>query len=228
MKSAAMQSKEYCQPEQSSPANFNHLAQIYRWAEWFTFGPVLSQCRGEFLTAMKSRQSALVLGDGDGRFTARLLQQNSLIVVDALDASEAMLQELKRRATPNMSRIHTLNLDAREFIPPNRHYDLIATHFFLDCLTTDEVARLAARLREGAIEGALWVVSDFAIPNKRYAQPTARLLISALYRAFGILTGLRIRQLPDHATALAQSGFRLMQRREWLGGLLASELWQAY
>jgi SAM-dependent methyltransferase len=226
MKSATMQSKQCCQA-QSSPANFNHLAHIYRWAEWFTFGPTLSQCRGAFLPAMKSRQSALVIGDGDGRFTARLLQQNSRIVVDALDASEAMLQELKRRAARHASRINTLNLDAREFIPPGPHYDLIATHFFLDCLTTDEVARLAARLRQGVTEGALWVVSDFAVPRTRYAQLAARLLVSALYRAFGILTGLRIRQLPEHATALAQSGFRLMQRRERLGGLLASELWQA-
>ena len=177
---------------------------------------------------MNNQQSALVIGDGDGRFTARLLQQNSLIVLDALDASEAMLQELKRRAASNACRIHTLQLDARDFIPPRHHYDLIATHFFLDCLTTDEVARLAARLREGVTEGAVWVVSDFAIPSNRYSQPAARLLISALYKAFGILTGLPIRHLPDHATALARSGFRLMKRRERLGGLLASELWQAH
>ncbi|WP_348265042.1 class I SAM-dependent methyltransferase [Telmatobacter sp. DSM 110680] len=223
-----MRSKEYCRPAHSSPANFNHLARIYRWAEWFTFGPILSKCRVEFLPAMKSQQSALVIGDGDGRFTARLLQQNSRVVVDALDASEGMLQELKRRAAPNASRIHALNLDAREFIAPSHHYDLIATHFFLDCLTTDEVARLAAGLREGVAEGALWVVSDFAVPNTRYAKLPAQLLITALYKAFGILTGLRIRHLPDHVTALARSGFKLMQRRERLGGLLASELWQAY
>jgi ubiquinone/menaquinone biosynthesis C-methylase UbiE len=228
MKSATMQSKEHCQPAQSSPANFNHLAHIYRWAEWFTFGPILSQCRAEFIPAMKSQQSALVIGDGDGRFTARLLQQNSRIVVDALDASETMLQELTRRAAHHASRINTLNLDAREFIPPSHHYDLIATHFFLDCLATDEVARLAVRLREGVTEGALWVVSEFAVPHRRYAQLAARALVSALYSAFGMLTGLRVRQLPEHATALAQSGFRLMQRRERLGGLLASELWQAY
>ena len=227
MTSHAIESRHSRKETLSPPANFNHLARIYRWLEWFTFGPFLSRCRGEFLPAMKSQSAALVIGDGDGRFTARLLKQNSRIVVDALDASDAMLQELTRRAAPHAGRVRTLNLDARDFNPPSRHYDLIATHFFLDCLTTQEVARLAFRLRESVTEGALWVVSDFAVPKTRYGRLVARFLITALYRAFGTLTGLRVRQLPDHATELPKCGFRLLQRRERLGGLLVSELWQA-
>ena len=213
--------------EPSAPADFDRLAHIYRWMEWFSFGPFLSSCRAEFLSAVMAQRAALVIGDGDGRFTARLLKDNPHIAVDALDASEAMLQELTRRAANDAERIKTLNLDAREFNPPSRRYDLIATHFFLDCLTTQEVARLACRLRESATEGALWLVSDFAVPETRYGRLVARWLVSALYRAFGTLTGLRVRELPDHATGLAKCGFRLLQRRERLGGLLVSELWQA-
>jgi Methyltransferase domain len=227
MTSRATESKRSRKAALSPPANFNHLAHIYRWLEWFTFGPLLSRCRGEFLPAMKSRQAALVIGDGDGRFTMRLLQQNSRIMVDALDASVTMLQELCRRAAAHARRIKALNIDAREFNPAGRNYDLIATHFFLDCLTTDEVAQLASCLRGSVTEGAWWVVSEFAIPETRYRRLAARLLVTTLYRAFGTLTGLRVRQLPDHATALAKSGFRLMQRRERLCGLLVSELWQA-
>jgi len=227
MTSRAIESRQSGKAALSPPANFNKLARIYCWLEWFTFGPFLSRCRSEFLSAINSQESALVIGDGDGRFTARLLKQNSHIAVDALDASDTMLKELTRRTAPHAGRIRTLHLDAREYNPPSRHYDLIVTHFFLDCLTTQEVARLASRLRGSVTEGALWVVSEFVVPETRYGMLVARFLVTALYRAFGALTGLRVRQLPDHAAELAKYGFRLLQRRERLGGLLVSELWQA-
>ncbi len=227
MRTSTIASKWRHDLAQSQPANFNRLAQIYRWAEWFTFGPMLSKCRNVFLPEMESRQSALVIGDGDGRFTARLLQQNPHIFVEAIDSSEAMLLELTRRAKSNAGRLKMRNVDAVEFIPASPEYDLVVTHFFLDCLSTDEVARLAARLRENVAEGALWVVSEFAVPKTRYGRLVAKPLIAALYRAFGMLTGLRIRRLPDYPTVLAQSGFKLMARHERLCGLLVSELWQA-
>ena len=176
---------------------------------------------------MKCRKTALIIGDGDGRFTARLLQQNPHIVIEAVDASKTMLRELTRRANFNASRLKTIHADAREFIPAKQDYDLVVTHFFLDCLSSNEVARLAVRLRASVSDGAQWVVSEFAVPETLYGRLVARPLVAALYRAFRWLTGMRIRQLPDHTTALAHAGFMLVHRREWLRGLLVSELWQA-
>ena len=227
MRSTTRDSEPRLDLPQLPPPDFNRLAHIYRWLEWFSFGPILSRCRYVFLPEMKNRHSALIIGDGDGRFTARLLQQNPHITVDAVDASEVMLLELTRRAKSNAKRLNTHNADAREFNPASRHYDLVATHFFLDCLSTDEVAHLADCLRGSMTDGALWVVSEFAIPKTRYGRLVAKPLITALYRAFGMLTGLRVRRLPDHPTALSQSGFKLIQRRERLFGLLVSELWLA-
>lgn len=225
MRSATIRLEPLFEPR-AKPANFNRLAHVYLWAEWFTFGPILSHCRSAFLAEMNNRQSALVLGDGDGRFTARLLQQNPYITVEAVDSSETMLLELTRRAK-HSTRLKTHNADARDFTPSQSHYDLIATHFFLDCLSTAEIARLAARLRGRVSEDALWVVSEFAIPETQFGRLVAKPLVTALYTAFGILTGMKIRQLPDHHAALAQAGFRLTARRERLCGLLVSELWQA-
>ena len=48
----------------------------------------------------------------------------------------------------------------------------------------------------------------------------------SLYAAFALLTGLKTRQLPDYSSALASAGMSLSNRRTWLGGLLASELWE--
>ncbi len=205
--------------------NFNPLARLYRWMEFFTFGPFLVQTRNAFLPEISTASSALVLGDGDGRFTARLLRANSHIQVDAIDASPAMLHALLGRAGSNATRVRIHCADARQFYPANPPYDLIVTHFFLDCLTTSEISSLGTRVRAAASANALWIVSEFAIPSVWYGRVVARPLIWTLYRAFGFLTGLAVRALPDHRAALRQSGFTLQRQRTRLAGLLVSELW---
>jgi hypothetical protein len=73
---------------------------------------------------------------------------------------------------------------------------------------------------------ALWVVSEFAIPDTRYGRFIARPIIAVLYLAFGCLTGLTIRELPAHREALQRAGFILTRQRKRVWGLLVSELWQ--
>jgi hypothetical protein len=109
--------------------------------------------------------------------------------------------------------------------PPHGKCDLIVTHFFLDCLTTEEVQSLATRLRPTLSPTAIWIVSEFAIPTNLYGRLVARPLISILYSAFGLLTGLAVRTLPDHASALTTAGFTLIESRNRLAGLLVSKLW---
>lgn len=211
----------------SSPPNFDRLARIYHWMEFATFGPYLWRARTVFLSSLAGHRNALVLGDGDGRFTALLLRANPEIRIDAVDASPAMLQALLRRAGPNVSRLRTWCADVRSFRPPNPPYDLIVTHFFLDCLTTEEIRSLAENIRKAATPQPIWLISEFAIPSGGFGAILAKPVVSFLYSAFGLLTGLAVRNLPDHHSALRSSGFILQKRHAWLGGLLAGELWSA-
>jgi Methyltransferase domain len=213
----------------NKPPDFNRLARLYRWMEFFSFGPWLALTRRTFLAQFTQTRRALVLGDGDGRFTASLLRANPSVQVDAVDASPAMLHALLRRARPHADRVNISPADVRAWQPPVSAppYDLIATHFFLDCLTTPEIRSLAATLRPAVSPSALWVVSEFAIPPGWRGRLFAGPLVAALYAAFGLLTGLAVRTLPDHASALQQAGFTLLHRRSRVGGLLIAELWSA-
>ncbi len=212
--------------DSANAPDFNRLAPFYRWMEWFTFGPFLWKCRCAFLPEILAKKSALILGDGDGRFTARLLHSNPHIIVDAVDASDAMLRQLMRRAQRNSDRLRTRLADARRLNPPaEASFDLVVTHFFLDCLATCDVEILAMKIRSRLAPGAAWIVSEFAIPENFYGKFFAGPLISALYFAFACLTGLAIRRLPNHRHVLRKAGLLLCSERAWLGGLLISELW---
>jgi SAM-dependent methyltransferase len=215
----------------STPANFGRIARLYRWMEHLSFGRSLWRCRTHFLRDLADRRSALILGDGDGRFTAALLRANPNIHVDAVDSSAAMLCLLQQRAlaaTPDAStRLHTHHADVRAFVgdlAPNAAYDLVVTHFFLDCLTQKEVDALALGLAPHLQPGALWLVSDFRIPPGMMQWP-ARVLVRSLYLAFRILTDLRTTHLPDHAAVLTATGFIRNARKVSLMGMLTTELW---
>lgn len=209
------------------PPNFNRLAGAYRWLEYFTFGPWLARARFAFLPRLAQCRNALILGDGDGRFTARLLGANPTVRIHAIDASPAMLRALMRRAGPHAGRVLTEVADARLWRPANGipPYDAIFTHFFLDCLTTAEIESMAEALRPSLSHSAAWVVSEFAVPSGLFGRVVARPLIWGLYRVFGALTGLTVRALPDHHRALRAAGFALRERQTRLAGLLISELW---
>jgi hypothetical protein len=211
----------------NAPPNFNRLARLYRWLEYLSFGPFLARCRLHFLPQLAHCRRALVLGDGDGRFTAQLLRVNPQIRVTAIDASPHMIACLQNAAEPHRERLTTEIADLRTWSPASaEQYDLIVSHFFLDCLSAGEIAALARRLTPFLAPDALWLVSEFAIPPSRFGRAIAAPLVSFLYRAFRLLTNLRQQALPEHHPALAVSGWALRSGCAHLKGLLVSELWQ--
>ncbi len=205
--------------------DFDRVAHIYRWAEWLTLGPLLESTRTHWVPQLADRRHALVLGDGDGRFLAALLRHNPDLHALAVDTSAAMLSLLRRRCRPWATRVTTqqasaLTVDA----PPNT--DLIVTHFLLDCFPQAEVDTLALRLAAATTPGTLWLLSDFAIPQRLGIREFAALYIRALYFAFRLLTGLRVTRLPDPQRSLQQAGFERIRHHERLFGLLYTQLWR--
>lgn len=212
----------------SDEPNFNLIARPYHWLEYLTLGKALENCRTHRLQQLLDRRHALVLGEGDGRFLAQLLKHNPHLHADAVDTSITMLQLLRQRceaATPNVSaRLRTHRCNALTF-PLEGAYDLVVTHFFLDCLTQPELNTLISRIAPTLNPGALWLISDFRIPPGPMRLP-AKLLIRSLYLAFRLLTGLRTTRLPDHATPLTQAGLTRISHQHSLAGLLTAEFWR--
>jgi len=206
-------------------ANFDGIARIYALLEKVTFGNALARCRFRFLDWMQDARQALAIGDGDGRFIAELLATNPEVEVDSVDTSAEMLR-LQSLRSGQIPRLRLFLEDARLLVPPRDDYDLIVTHFFLDCLSQSEVESLASRIAAHMRPGARWVLSDFAVPHRRATRILARLLVRALYFGFRILTGLRVVRLPDHAAAFAAAGLRCIKSDTAFGGLLLSEQWQ--
>ena len=208
----------------STTPNFDRVARAYRWCEYLALGPLLERTRSHHLAALGTAQRVLVLGDGDGRFTEALLAAYPALDVQAVDLSARMLELLHRRCPA--ATLH--RADARSTLPAGP-FDLIVTHFFLDCLTQPELDSLVARVDERVdlrvASGALWLVSEFRVPAGWLSLP-ARAYVRTLYLAFRLLTGLRTTRVPDYPASLERAGWQLVEAHRKLGGMLTSELWR--
>ena len=204
----------------------DRLARWYRWLELIGLGRKLERCRFTFLSEIADARRVLVLGDGDGRFLAAFLRANPLAEVDAVDSSARMLALARGRTTEHSARVRFHHADVGAWQPPRTDYDLIVTHFFLDCFTEEQLRPLIARWTDAATNDACWIVSDFHQPARGFAAWRARIWIGGLYAFFRVVTGLRVHRLPDHRAIFEKHGFRCKQSILADGDLLTAELWR--
>lgn len=194
--------------------NCDRIARVYRWLEYLAFGRELERRRFHFLSDVTGARRALMLGDGDGRFLAKFAA-SSPASIDYIDASAGMLQLARARAP----RANFCQGDALMVPLAPAAYDLVVTHFFLDCFRDTELEGLAKRITDASQPGARWLISEFRQPS--WATP----ILSAMYLFFRIVTGLQTNYLVDHRPILRRHGFRLIREATSRAGLLASELW---
>lgn len=170
-----------------------------------------------------------MLGEGDGRFLALFTQCKHLTEIDYVDASPAML-ELARRRVAGLGNscgehVRFFRLDARHDPMPNPPYDVIVTHFFLDCITEEYLAEMVPRIRASSASGARWIISEFRKPARGIVKYVAYCLLRTLYIFFRITTGLEAAALPSYRPILQANGFVMESEHISMMGLLASELW---
>jgi len=214
---------------QRSRMNCDAIAPYYEVLEHLSFGRHLEQVRFAFLQETRASRRAIVCGGGDGRFLARLLRANPSVQVDFVDLSAKMIGLAEKRITgmgpAARRRVRFHAGDIREFAPGPVEYDLIVTHFFLDCFSDPELCDVVGSLADWAAPDVTWIVSDF----RETQGPIGRIWTSGvtrgLYAAFRLTTGLRVTRLPQYLPAIAEAGFRLRHEEKALGGLLHSSVW---
>lgn len=194
--------------------NCDGIARWYRWIEYAGFGRALERRRQAFLSDVSDVRRVLALGDGDGRALAALLAAAPDVCVDYIDVSARMLELARTRA--GGEHVNYRCEDARTARLAEVEYDLIVTHFFLDCFDETDLEPLIVRLASAATPRARWLISEFRGNGW---------LVRGLYVFFRITTGLRTRRLVDHHPLLKRHGFRMVSHEDSWRGLLTSELW---
>jgi SAM-dependent methyltransferase len=209
--------------------SFDAVAPWYRTLETIAFGNALQRARTACLDETASARRALILGEGNGRFLAALLQRHPLIRVDCVDSSERMLELARRQvletSPEEIRRVTFLQEDVRTWTPHDR-YDLIVTHFFLDCFNTRQVGLMLAKLAQAAAPNSVWLLADFQLPAAGFARLHAKAWLALRYWFFRAAAGIDAQELVDPSPVLRVEGFTLARQERYRLGMVKSELWR--
>jgi ubiquinone/menaquinone biosynthesis C-methylase UbiE len=209
--------------------NADRIAGSYRWLEYAAFGSALEQARFDFLSRASKAGRVLILGEGDGRFLARLLQCNRHASVVVIESSARMIQ-LARQRVPAMEqpRVEFHHMDVVAQRLPDGPFDLAVTHFFLDSLNCRDTEAVISEASAKLAQGAVWLVSEFQESAAGIRRLHARLWLRVMYSFFAISTGLRASQLPPYRDLLQRAGLAEVEHRERRLGLIRSQVWRKH
>lgn len=209
--------------------SFDRLAPHYRWMESLLAGGKLQRCRTAFIRDIPAPRRVLMMGEGNGRCLAELLRAFPAARCTCVDASARMLGCARARVKAHMldeTAIEFIHADALQWRPPAAQFDLLVTHFFLDCFRAEQLTVLVPKLAASATPDARWLVADFREPDSGFAKWRARWILRVMYFFFRRAARLSATCLTPPDSFLRGSGFTLRERRlsEW--GLLHGDLWQ--
>jgi ubiquinone/menaquinone biosynthesis C-methylase UbiE len=210
--------------------SFDHLAHCYRPLEYLAFGRDLERARFVHLERLRNCHSILVLGEGDGRCLARLVQVAPQARIDCLDGSSTMLACAFRRISDGeaTNRVTFRQADLLTHALPAAQYDAVITFFFLDCFTAAQADALIVRIQQSLRPGALWLWADFALPARGYRRLRARAWLALLYAYFRWQTGLSAHELPPMESLFAAHDCIVLAEHSFQQGLLRSIVWQSF
>ncbi len=204
--------------------SFDRVAPFYRALEQLVFGDQLQQARLAFLEEIDRPRRVLIVGEGDGRFLTEFVRRHPRATIDCVEASARMIDFARSRS--GGSEINFIHADFSTLSLEPDHYDLIVTHFFLDCFAGAALRDIVEKLGGVATPDACWLLSDFRVPESGWRRLWARFCICAMYFFFGLVSGLGTQRLEDPTPGLLAAGFERVSQRLTRGGMIKSELWR--
>jgi ubiquinone/menaquinone biosynthesis C-methylase UbiE len=203
--------------------SFDPVARVYHLVEALVFGRTLQRARVAWLGEVADARRALIVGEGDGRFLEQLLVIAPSVEVVCVDGSAGMLSVASKRIGAS-ERVQFVHADLGAYEPTGR-YDLVVTHFVLDCFDEPGVAALAARLTATLAPGGRWLLADFRVPTGVLRALRARFWLAVMYRFFRIATKLRVKRLVDPTSILELNGLVRARWTELDAGFVGTALW---
>jgi SAM-dependent methyltransferase len=124
------------------------------------------------------------------------------------------------------SRVQFHHTDILGWVPPQKSYDVVVTHFFLDCFTSGQLPAVVEKIGNAANPNARWLFADFAIPTKALGGVHARVWLRIMYSFFRAVADLEANELADASALIRANGFRLCEEKVTRLGLIKSQVWE--
>lgn len=209
--------------------SFDTLASAYPLLERLAAGEKMQRCRTAFLEEIPPPSRVLTLGEGHGRFLSACRGRFPDAEITCVDSSAEMLRQARRelgRHGLDETRVHLIQSDLLSWAPPRGVFDLIVTHYFLDCFRADQIALMVPRIAAAALPEASWLLADFQMAAHGWRRLRSQCILALMLAFFRVATRLPARTLTPPEPFLKMEGFQEHRRIEMEWGLMKSAWWR--
>lgn len=207
-------------------SGFHRAASFYDRLARLIYGDALERAQLSLLPFVPPEARVLVIGGGSGWLLEQLLKTGKQLDILYIDAAPAMMQRARQRYArfrqPHRCRV-TFRLGTEETLQPLEQFEVIYTPFLLDLFPPHRLQQLMERLSAALTPAGSWLFADFwplQQPPPRWQQ----LLIWGMYAFFGIISGVKARQLPDYAQRFRDLGFQETYSRSFYKGMVQAKV----
>lgn len=177
-------------------SGYDKLAPVYDRLAVFFVGKQIQQAQLKWLSYLSDRKKLLILGGGTGWMLPAVLQINPNLVIHYVDASAKMIAQAQANAqSPLIQFIKGTEADI-----PDKDYDAVLTHFYLDLFSDDQLPDLITKIKMKLTNNAIWLVTDFETHTV-----LQRIKVRMMYSFFRMMTGLKTQALPLWHNALTKA-----------------------
>lgn len=178
-------------------SGYDKLAPVYDWLAVFFVGKQIQQAQLKWLSYLSDRKKLLILGGGTGWMLPAVFQINPNLVIHYVDASAKMIAQAQANAQGSLIQF----IQGTETDIPDKDYDAVLTHFYLDLFSDDQLPDLIAKIKMKLANNALWLVTDFETHTM-----LQRVKVRLMYLFFRMMTGLKTQALPKWYNTLTNAG----------------------
>lgn len=204
--------------------DFSILSSIYDFLGSIVFFGALHRSQVYFIDQLKKPDRALIIGGGTGRFLVDLLKSEKVKNITYVDISQGMIARAKKKVSAlgkeNQVEFICGGVDA----VPDRQYDLICTHYFLDCFEEEKLCLILSKLRGLLSKEGEWYFTDFYLDESSSFIKTK--FVGFLYFFFRILCGLKVKILPDFKKVFTDLELNCESEKYFFRGLLRTAIYK--
>ncbi|WP_162303657.1 class I SAM-dependent methyltransferase [Hymenobacter sediminis] len=208
-------------------SGFDFVASFYDPLARLVYGRSLQRAQQAALaTGLPAEEGrVLIIGGGTGWVLGEVLRRQPGARVLYLEASPQMLhhsQAWLSRHLPQHTGQVEFRLGTEADLRANEQFEAVVTFFFLDLFEPHRLRLLVRRLHAALAPGGVWLLADFAVPQRWWHA----LLLRLMYWFFGLTTGIGARQRPPIEPELMRQGLSAAPVGRFFGGMIKASVWR--